>query len=122
MYSLPVEDGGFDLVTMDRVLTLAEHPTAVLSEAGRALRGQGRVLAVEDFDQLEARFDANPLIQMRDWLRSVGLSCFRLRPCDIGGRHLIIALARHGSQPSVAMAARLPQSNPIVLPHYGKSL
>jgi ArsR family transcriptional regulator len=122
MYSLPVEDGAFDLVTLDRVLTLAEHPTAVLNEAARALRGQGRLLAVEDFDQLERRLEANPLIQMRDWLRSVGLSCFRLRPCDIGGRHLIIALARHGSQPAAALAARLAQSNPIVVPHYGKSL
>jgi ArsR family transcriptional regulator len=122
MYSLPVEDGGFDLVTMDRVLTLAEHPTAVLKEAARALRAHGRLLAVEDFDQLETRLEANPLIQMRDWLRSVGLSCFRLRPCDIAGRHLIIALARHGSQPSAALAARLAQLNPIVVPHYGKSL
>jgi hypothetical protein len=24
----------------------------------------------------------------------------RLRPCDVGGRHFIVALAHHGHQPS----------------------
>jgi DNA-binding transcriptional ArsR family regulator len=117
MYSLPIDDGAFDLVTMDRVLTLAAQPTSVLREAARALRGEGRLLAIEDFDQLEARLDTNPLLQMRDWLLSAGLSCVRLRPCDIGGRHLIIALARHGSHRAAPLATTLPRVSPIVLTH-----
>lgn len=118
MYRLPVEDGTFDLVTLDRVLTLAQRPAAALLEAARALRPGGRLLAVEDFEQLEPRSETNPLMQLRAWLQSAGLTTLRLRPCDVAGRHLIIALARHGSQPQLDLATTLRSSDPIVLPHH----
>jgi len=119
MYSLPVGDGIFDLVTMDRVLTLAEKPTAVLAEAARALRGNGRLVAIEDFEQLAARANGNPLTQLRDWLRSTGFVGIRLRPCDLAGRHFIVSVARHGSQPAAGFAATLRPPEQIVLPHDG---
>jgi len=118
MYSLPVEDGAFDLVTLDRVLTLAQHPAAALLEAARALRQGGRLLVVEDFEQLEPRSETNPLTQLRAWLHSAALTSLRLRPCDVAGRHLIIALARHGSQPSASLATTLQSSDPILVPHH----
>ena len=119
MYSLPVEDGAFDLVTLDRVLTLAQQPASALLEAARALRPGGRLLVVEDFEQLEPRSESNPLTQLRTWLHSAGLTTLRLRPCDVAGRHLIIALARHGSQPQTSLTTTLQSSDPILVPHHG---
>jgi DNA-binding transcriptional ArsR family regulator/protein-L-isoaspartate O-methyltransferase len=109
MYRLPVEDDSVDLISLDRVLTLADDPQAALREAARALRPDGRLLAVEDFEQLESHARANPLTQLRQWLRAAGLTEIRLRPCDIVGRHLIVALARHGSQPAAEDLTTLPQ-------------
>jgi SAM-dependent methyltransferase len=121
MYSLPVEDGAFDLVTMDRVLTLAEQPSAVLAEAARALRPGGRLVVVEDFEQLAARGDGNPLTQLRAWLRAAGFSGVRLRPCDLAGRHFIVALARPSSQAASGPEPMLRPADQIVLPHHGSN-
>jgi ubiquinone/menaquinone biosynthesis C-methylase UbiE len=103
MYRLPCEDGTFDIVTIDRVLTLAERPVAALTEAARALRPGGRLVVVEDFEQLAARAEDNPFAQIRRWLAGSGLVVGRLRPCDLAARHFLVALARHSAQPAAAV-------------------
>jgi ArsR family transcriptional regulator len=120
MYGLPCQDAAFDLVTMDRVLGLAERPIAALSEAARALRPGGRLLVIEDFEQLAARATDNPLAQLRGWLTAGGFTGVRLRPCDLANRHCIIAVARHGSQPADGLQASLQLRDQIVVSHAGR--
>jgi len=93
MYSLPYEDASFDTVSIDRVLAAAERPGLALAEAARALRPDGRMILIEDFDQMEAGSADNPLSQLRRWLAAAGMNADRLRPCDLGGHHVIVALA-----------------------------
>jgi len=93
MYGLPFAAGTFDTATLERVLATAANVDGVLREAARVLRPHGRLCVVEDFDLLAAN-GANPLVVLRQWLDQSGLSCNRLRPVDIGGVHLIVALAR----------------------------
>jgi len=100
MYSLPYDDASFDTVSIDRVLAAAERPAAAIAEAARTLRPDGRLIVVEDFDQIDARASVNPLSQLRQWFAASGMNADRLRPCDVGGRHFIVALAHHGHQPS----------------------
>jgi len=119
MYSLPCEQGAFDIVTIDRVLALAEQPVAALQEAARALRPGGRVVVVEDFELLAARAVDNPLAQLRRWLAAGGFVDVRLRPCDLQARHFILALARHSSQPPITLPDTLGQSDQIVLSGHG---
>lgn len=107
MYRLPCEDASFDIVTIDRLLTLAERPVAALAEAARALRPGGRLVVIEDFEQLAARADDNPFAQLRRWLAAGGLVAGRMRPCDLAERHYLVALARHASQTAAAVPARL---------------
>jgi SAM-dependent methyltransferase len=103
MYRLPCEDRSFDIVVMDRVLTLAERPVAALAEAARALRSGGRLVVIEDFEHLAERAEDNPFAQMRRWLAAAGLAARRLRPCDLAARHFLVALARHSAQPLAAV-------------------
>ena len=95
MYALPFESKSFDTVTIDRVLAGAERPVAVLAEAARTLRGAGRLLVVERFDDIEACTGLNPLHSLRKWLDSSGLRLTRLRPCDLASGHYLLALAQH---------------------------
>jgi ArsR family transcriptional regulator len=94
MYGLPFEDGAFDTVTMDRVLSAADSPRAAIAEAARMLRPGGRLLIVEDFEAIEARAPDNALAELRRWLASAGMDVGRLRPCDLLDRHLVVATAR----------------------------
>jgi ubiquinone/menaquinone biosynthesis C-methylase UbiE/DNA-binding transcriptional ArsR family regulator len=100
MYRLPFDDGSFDTITMDRTLAGAERPVAVIAEVARALRADGRFIVIEDFDQIVVRGSDNPLAQLRRWFAGAGMSAGRLRPCDLGGRHYIVAFAQHGTHPS----------------------
>ncbi|HEY3730582.1 MAG TPA: metalloregulator ArsR/SmtB family transcription factor [Steroidobacteraceae bacterium] len=95
MYGLPFDDASFDTVSIDRVLAAAERPAEVIAESGRTLRSEGRLIVVEDFDQIDARASDNPLAQLRRWFAAAGVRLQRLHPCDVGGRHYIVAL---GSQ------------------------
>ena len=99
MYSLPFDDASFDTVSIDRVLAAAEQPAAAIAEAARTLRADGRLIVVEDFDQIDARAADNPLSQLRRWFAAAGMSADRLRPCDLGVRHFIVALAHHRHRP-----------------------
>jgi DNA-binding transcriptional ArsR family regulator len=100
MYSLPYDDASFDTVSIDRVLAAAERPAAAIAEAARTLRPDGRLIVIEDFDQIDARAPDNPLSQLRRWFAAAGMNTDRLRPCDLAGRHFIVALAHHSQQPS----------------------
>jgi ArsR family transcriptional regulator len=93
MYSLPFDDASFDTVSIDRVLAAAERPAAAIAEAARTLRSGGRLIVVEDFDQIDARAPDNPLAQLRRWFAAAGMNAERMRPCDVGGRHFIVTLA-----------------------------
>ena len=93
MYRLPYDDASFDTVSIDRVLAAAERPAAALAEAARTLRPDGRLIVIEDFDQIDARAADNALAQLRRWFATAGMSAERLRPCDVAGRHFIVALA-----------------------------
>ncbi len=99
MYSLPYDDASFDTVSIDRVLAAAERPAAAIAEAARTLRGDGRLIVIEDFDQIDARASDNPLSQLRRWFAAAGMNADRLRPCDLAGRHFIVALAHHSQRP-----------------------
>src|SRR6202167_4952372 len=100
MYSLPYDDASFDTVSIDRVLAAADRPAATIAEAARTLRVDGRLIVLEDFDQIGARAPDNPLSQLRRWFTAAGMNADRLRPCDLGGRHYIVALAHHGHRAS----------------------
>lgn len=92
--ALPYPAHGFDVVIVDRMLAAAGRPAEGLREAARVLRRGGRLLLVEDFEALERRApETNPLVQLRAWLADAGLVCDRLRPCDVGGAHLLLAAA-----------------------------
>jgi ArsR family transcriptional regulator len=101
MYQLPYAKDSFDTVTFDRVLAGADRPQVAIAEAARTLRPQGRLLVIEDFDDMDARVGGNPLSQLRRWIDEGGLATDRLRPFDLPEGHCIVALARHreGLQP-----------------------
>lgn len=101
--ALPHTSHGFDVVIVDRVLSAADRPDDGLREAARVLRRGGRLLIVEDFETLERGApDSNPIAVLRAWLAEAGLTCHRLRPCDVGGAHLLLAAAT--PQPEAAAA------------------
>jgi ubiquinone/menaquinone biosynthesis C-methylase UbiE len=100
MYNLPYPDGYFDTVTLDRVLGSSDRPADALAEAARTLRAEGRLIVVEDFDQISSRAPDNPLSELRRWLARSGLIARRLRPCDLLDRHFIVALAQKSARPS----------------------
>jgi SAM-dependent methyltransferase/DNA-binding transcriptional ArsR family regulator len=106
MYSLPFDDASFDTVSIDRVLASADRPAATIAEAARTLRADGRLIVIEDFDQIGTRAADNPLSQLRRWFAAAGMNADRLRPCDLGGRHYILALAHHGHPPARSIDAR----------------
>jgi DNA-binding transcriptional ArsR family regulator len=94
MYGLPCEEGAFDTVTIEDVLATAERPVAAIAEAARVLRPGGRLVVVEDFEQIAALAPDNPLAQLRRWLAAGGFDAGRLRPCDLSSRHVIVVIAR----------------------------
>lgn len=94
MYHLPYDDQAFDTVAMDRVLAGRPRPVAALTEAARTLRATGRLILVEDFEQIGAQAADNPIAELRRWFAAAGLVPQRLHPCDLLDRHFIVALAQ----------------------------
>ena len=97
MYELPCDDASFDTVSMDRLLANAAQPADALREVARALRPAGRLLIVEQVEQLHGESSEGPLQQLRGWLAAAGLSAARLLPCDLGSGQFLIATARRTS-------------------------
>jgi len=92
--ALPHPSHSFDVAVVDRVLAAADRPAEALREVARVLRPSGRLLVVENFDSLDQRTpDSNPLELLRAWLTEAGLACDRLRPIDVIGAHLLLAVA-----------------------------
>jgi ArsR family transcriptional regulator len=92
--ALPHPSQSFDVAVVDRVLAAADRPAEALREVVRVLRPSGRLLVVENFDALDLRTaDSNPLELLRAWLTDAGLACDRLRPIDVVGAHLLLAVA-----------------------------
>ena len=88
------EPGGFDVVVLDRALADESRPLDALRAAVRALKSPGRLLLLEDYEALERRSSGgNPLALLREWVAEGGLVCTRLRPVDLGGLHLLLAVA-----------------------------
>ena len=101
--ALPHPSHAFDVVVVDRVLATADRPADALREATRVLRPPGRLLVIEDFESLERLApDSNPLVLLRAWLHDAGLGCNRLRPFDVSGAHLLLAVA--AAEPEAAAA------------------
>jgi len=92
--ALPHPSHSFDVVVVDRVLAATDRPVDALREAARVLRPQGQLFVVENFESLDLRTrDSNPLELLRAWLADAGLACDRLRPFDVSGAHLLLAVA-----------------------------
>jgi ArsR family transcriptional regulator len=114
MYGLTWDHGSFDTVTIDRVLATAARPIDAVIEAARVLRRSGRLVVIEDFEQLAACAIDNPLAHLRRWLACAGFDTARLRPCDLSGRHVIVALAQF-AQPADAVSDTLRRPEQIVV-------
>jgi len=92
--SLPQPSASFDVVVLDRALGAAARPLEAVREAARVLRPDGRLLIAEEYELLERRSGGgNPLALLRGWMAEGGLVCARLRPADVAGAHLLIAVA-----------------------------
>ncbi|HEU4600363.1 MAG TPA: metalloregulator ArsR/SmtB family transcription factor [Steroidobacteraceae bacterium] len=102
MYDLPFESDTFDTVTVDRALARSERPIAALNEIARAIRAEGRLVIIEDFDQLSESAGANPIAILRGWLSKAGFQCSRIQPADTSSGHLLIAFARRLAQTTAA--------------------
>lgn len=101
--NVPQASGDFDTAILDRAVASQARPLDSLREAARLLRPSGELILVEDYDALAARADgANPLATLKEWLAQAGLVCTRLRPLDLDGRHVVLAVARAGGAVSVA--------------------
>jgi len=114
MYGLTWDHGSFDTVTIDRVLATAARPIDAVIEAARVLRRSGRLVVIEDFEQLAACAIDNPLAHLRRWLACAGFDTARLRPCDLSARHVIVALAQF-AQPADAVHDPLRRPEQIVV-------
>lgn len=102
--SLPPTTPAYDAAILDRALAAQARPIDALREVARRLAPGAELLLVEDYDSLARRLPtANPLAALRGWLTEAGLICTRLRPLDVDGQHLVLAVAH--AQNTVTAAA-----------------
>lgn len=102
--SLPPTTPAYDAAILDRALAAQARPIDALREVARLLVPGAELLLVEDYDSLARRLPtANPLAALRGWLTEAGLICTRLRPLDVDGQHLVLAVAH--AQSTVTAAA-----------------
>lgn len=102
MYDLPFVAEQFDVVTVGRLLAVAEVPAKAVHEIGRVLRQGGRLLVLDDFDALAAAGQINPISTLRKWFGAAGLQFERAHPVDTEHGHMLIALGRRTLVASVA--------------------
>ena len=102
--SLPPGAAEYEVAILDRALASQPRPIDALREIGRMLAPGAELLLVEDYEALAKRLPtANPLAALRSWLNEAGLVCTRLRPIDVDGQHLVLAVAH--AQAAVTAAA-----------------
>jgi ArsR family transcriptional regulator len=104
MYRLPFAGPSFDTATIDRVLADAARPVAALTELARALVAGGRLIVIEEYDELAIAEPGNPIATLQSWIRQAGLQCTRIHPIDTEHAHVLVALA-HKSAAAQAAAA-----------------
>lgn len=101
--ALPQASSSFDVAVLDCVLADEARPVDALREAARVLKPYGRLVLVEDYDALERRaVSSHPLALIREWVAESGLVCARLRPVDVAGASLLLAVAT--TEPAAAAA------------------
>jgi ArsR family transcriptional regulator len=101
--ALPQASSSFDVAVLDCVLADEARPVDALREAARVLKPHGRLVLVEDYDALERRaVSSHPLALIREWVAESGLVCARLRPVDVAGASLLLAVAT--TEPAAAAA------------------
>ena len=101
--SVPQPTGDFDTAVLDRTLAAQARPIEALREAARLISGVGELIVAEDYDALAARAEgANPLATLKGWFAQAGLVCTRLRPLDLDGRHVVLAVAQRDRPVSAA--------------------
>jgi ArsR family transcriptional regulator len=94
MYALPFEAGSFDAVAFDHVLSVAEQPGVALREAARVLRPGGRVIVVENDENLGGLDSQKPQSVLRGWLERAGMECRKLKRVDVSRNRLLFALGQ----------------------------
>ncbi len=101
--SVPHATGDFDTVVLDRALASQPRPIDALREAARLVSGAGELIVADDYEALAARSDGqNPLATLKQWLAQAGLVCTRLRPLDLDGQHVVLAVAQADGTVSAA--------------------
>jgi ArsR family transcriptional regulator len=111
MYRLPVVSASFDAVTVHQVLHYAENPPAVIAEAARVLRPEGRVFVVDfakhELDELRDEH-AHRWLGFRDdevtgWCRKAGLK--PRPPVFLPGEPLTVVIWAAARPAGVSVAA-----------------
>jgi DNA-binding transcriptional ArsR family regulator len=102
MYDLPFANATFDTVILDRALAKSDRQVAALNEIARATRDDGRLIVIEDFDQIGGSAGTNPIATLRSWLSKAGFHCARIEPADTASGHLLVAFARRLAQTTAA--------------------
>lgn len=94
MYRLPYDDASFDTLTVDQVLTQAEHPARVLAEAGRLLKPAGQLVVVDVVPHASAG-DDEAAARIENWVKEAGLVPADFARLQGDAVDVLISVARH---------------------------
>lgn len=92
MYALSFAPASFDTISLDRVLGVAERPSAVIAEAARVVKPGGRIIVVET---RLSRVDERMLL---DWFAAAQLTDTTIERCRDGVACVAVAHARGESR------------------------